>query len=60
MNKFEVIDLWKKGLSIDSISEQYKQEEKLHGIKISKREAQCRVEPIIFEYQTGKRGVSIW
>lgn len=52
MNEKQIIDLWKKGLTVQQVSRQYIKAKKNEGTKISILEAQKYVEPIIFKYQT--------
>lgn len=62
MKERQVIDLWKKGLTVQQVSKEYmnKYNKNLKkGIKkINRIEAQKYVEPIIYKYQTNlMRGV---
>ena len=62
MEERQVIDLWKKGLTVQQVSKEYmnKYNKNLKkGIKkINRIEAQKYVEPIIYKYQTNLiRGV---
>lgn len=62
MEERQVIDLWKKGLTVQQVSQEYmnKYNKNLKkGIKkIDRIETQKYVEPIIYEYQTNLiRGV---
>lgn len=52
MNEKQIIDLWKKGLTVQQVSKQYIKTKKNEGTKITILEAQKYVEPIIFKYQT--------
>ena len=52
MNEKQIIDLWKKGLTVQQVSNQYMKTKKNEGTKITILEAQKYVEPIIFKYQT--------
>lgn len=52
MNEKQIIDLWKKGLTVQQVSKQYIKTKKNGGTKITILEAQKYVEPIIFKYQT--------
>lgn len=52
MDEKQIIDLWKKGLTVQQVSKQYIKTKKNEGTKITILEAQKYVEPIIFKYQT--------
>ena len=52
MNDRQIIDLWRKGLTVQQVSRQYIKAKKNEGTKITILEAQKHVEPIIFKYQT--------
>ncbi len=52
MNEKQIIDLWKRGLTVQQVSKQYIKAKKNEGTKITILEAQKHVEPIIFKYQT--------
>jgi hypothetical protein len=52
MDNRQIIDLWKRGLTVQQVSKQYMKTKKNEGTKITILEAQKYVEPIIFKYQT--------
>jgi hypothetical protein len=52
MDDRQIIDLWKRGLTVQQVSKQYIKTKKNEGTKITILEAQKYVEPIIFKYQT--------
>ena len=52
MDDRQIIDLWKRGLTVQQVSKQYMKTKKNEGTKITILEAQKYVEPIIFKYQT--------
>ena len=52
MDDRQIIDLWKRGLTVRQVSKQYIKTKKNEGTKITILEAQKYVEPIIFKYQT--------
>lgn len=52
MNDRQIIDLWRKGLTVQQVSRQYIKAKKNEGTKVTILEAQKYVEPIIFKYQT--------
>ena len=52
MDDRQIIDLWKRGLTVQQVSKQYVKTKKNEGTKITILEAQKYVEPIIFKYQT--------
>lgn len=52
MDEKQIIDLWKRGLTVQQVSKQYIKAKKNEGTKITILEAQKYVEPIIFKYQT--------
>lgn len=56
MEEETIIDLWKKGLTVQQVSKEYmnnfNKKLKSGEKKITKIQAQMYVEPIIFKYQT--------
>ena len=52
MNDRQIIDLWRKELTVQQVSRQYIKAKKNEGTKVTILEAQKYVEPIIFKYQT--------
>ena len=52
MDDRQIIDLWKRGLTVQQVSKQYMKTKKNEGTKITILEAQKYVESIIFKYQT--------
>lgn len=52
MDDRQIIDLWKRELTVQQVSKQYIKTKKNEGTKITILEAQKYVEPIIFKYQT--------
>ena len=48
----QIIDLWKRGLTVQQVSKQYIKTKKNEGTKITILEAQKYLETIIFKYQT--------
>lgn len=52
MDDRQIIDLRKRGLTVQQVSKQYMKTKKNEGTKITILEAQKYVEPIIFKYQT--------
>ena len=50
MDDRQIIDLWKRGLTVQQVSKQYMKTKKNEGTKITILEAQKYVEPIIFKY----------
>lgn len=52
MDDRQIIDLWKRGLTVQQVSKQHMKTKKNEGTKITILEAQKYVEPIIFKYQT--------
>ena len=52
MDDKQIIDLWKRGLTVQQVSKQYMKTKKNEGTKITILKAQKYVEPIIFKYQT--------
>ncbi len=52
MTDIVIIDMWKRGFTVQQVSKEYVRNKKSRGTRITQLEAQKYVEPIIFKYQT--------
>lgn len=52
INEQSIVNLWKVGFTVLQISKAYMKSEKKKGNRLTIRQAQQYVEPIIFDYQT--------
>ena len=56
MEDKEIIDLWRSGLTVQQVAKEYMEKtnkkQKKGEKRLTKIEAQKRIEPIIFKYQT--------